>query len=317
VVQADPAGNVSYKAELGPVDAKLPIRYAWLTVVAALVTLALKSVAAWVTGSVGLFSDALESIVNLATSLTLVALIRIAKAPPDSDHHFGHDKAEYFANGVQGTLILVAAVGIVAAAAQRFWSPTELTQGLLGLSLAVVAGLLNAAVAALLYRKGKELRSGGLRGEASHLLSDVATSVAVVLGVGLVYLTDIVWLDPLAALGVSTVIALTGIKLLQTSVAGLMDSALPSAKQAQLVEVLDGFCQRDGITYHALRTRVSGARAFVSVHVLVPGAWSVKEGHELSEEVESAIAEIIEGVTVFTHMEPLEEPCSFQDIELA
>ena len=297
-------------------DVRLPIRYAWLTVLAALVTLGLKSGAAWVTNSVGLFSDALESIVNLVTGVTLVALLKIAKAPPDSDHPYGHDKAGYFANGVQGALILVAAVGIVATAMERLMAPVGLEEGGLGLSLALVAGLVNAVVAAILYQQGKNLNSGGLKGEAAHLASDVATSIAVLLGVGLVYTTDIAWLDPLAALLVSLVIAATGLRLVRSSVEGLMDTALPERSLEQLVGVLDGFCERDSITYHALRTRVSGARTFVSVHILVPGMWSVKQGHDLLEEIEGSVKELLPGVSVLTHLEPVEEPCSFEDIEL-
>ncbi|MFA5505501.1 MAG: cation diffusion facilitator family transporter [Vulcanimicrobiota bacterium] len=298
-------------------DSKLPIRYAWLTVVAALTTLVLKSGAAWVTGSVGLFSDALESIVNLVTGVTLVVLLKIAKAPPDSNHPYGHDKAEYFANGVQGTLILVAAVGIVVSAVDRFLDPRVLEQGTIGLTLAALAGLVNLLVAGILYRQGKSLNSRALRGEADHLMSDVATSLAVFIGVGLVYYTGSAWLDPLAAVGVSGVIAFTGIKLVRASVKGLMDTALPEQSLEQLEKVLDGFCVRDGITYHALRTRVSGARIFISVHILVPGVWSVKKGHELLEEIEADIGAILPGVSVMTHLEPIEEPCSFEDMELA
>ncbi len=297
-------------------DVRLPIKYAWLTVLAALATLALKSGAAWVTNSVGLFSDALESIVNLVTGVTLVALLKIAKTPPDSDHPYGHDKAEYFANGVQGAFILVAAVGIVATALERLVAPVELEKGSLGLSLAVVAGLVNAVVAGILYHQGKRLNSGGLRGEAAHLASDVATSIAVLLGVGLVYYTDVPWLDPVAALLVSLVIGTTGLRLLKASIAGLMDTALPEEARLRLVKVLDGFCERDGITYHALRTRVSGARTFVSVHILVPGKWSVKKGHDLLEQIEASVKELLPGVSVLTHLEPVEEPCSFEDIEL-
>lgn len=298
-------------------DSKLPIRYAWLTVVAALTTLVLKSGAAWVTGSVGLFSDALESIVNLVTGVTLVVLLKIAKAPPDSNHPYGHDKAEYFANGVQGTLILVAAVGIVLSAVDRFLDPRVLEQGTIGLTLAALAGLVNLLVAGILYRQGKSLNSRALRGEADHLMSDVATSLAVFIGVGLVYYTKLAWLDPLAAVGVSGVIAFTGIKLVRASVKGLMDTALPEQSLRQLEKVLDGFCVREGITYHALRTRVSGARIFISVHILVPGVWSVKKGHELLEEIEADIGAILPGVSVMTHLEPIEEPCSFEDMELS
>ena len=291
-------------------------RYAWLTVGVACVTLLVKSWAAYLTGSVGLFSDALESTINLATSLMLVIILRIAKAPPDSDHPYGHDKAEYFANGVQGTLILIAAVGIIVAATERFLQPRLLEAEVVGLSLAALAGIMNLLTALYLKRKARELRSTALRGEAAHLLSDVWTSAAVIVGLGLVYGTEIAWLDPLAALAVSGVILSTGVQLIRTSISGLMDAALPTESHQRLVGVLETYKRNKGIDYHALRTRVAGARTFVSVHILVPGVWSVKRGHELLDEIESAIGKEVNGVTVLTHLEPLEEECSFQDMDL-
>ena len=295
---------------------ELPIRYAWLAVIVAFLTLLTKSAAAWLTNSVGLFSDALESIVNLLTAITLVGLLRVAKSPPDSRHPYGHDKAEYFVNVVQGTLIIVAGGGIVVAALQRFLHPKPLHDGFEGMTLAVLAGLMNAALAALLYSRGKELNSGALRGEAAHLLTDVGTSLAVLLGVGMVFLTGIPWLDPAVALLMSIGIMLTGVRLLKESVIGLMDTALPESELVRLKQVLDDFCGHDGIAYHALRTRVSGARTFISLHVLVPGEWTVKRGHELLEELETILAQKFDGTTVLTHLEPIEEPCSFQDMEL-
>ena len=291
-------------------------RYAWLTVGVACLTLLVKSWAAYLTGSVGLFSDALESSINLATALMLVVILRIAKAPPDSDHPYGHDKAEYFANGVQGTLILLAALGIVVAATERFLQPRSLEAEAVGLGLAALAGIINLATALFLKRKAQELRSTALRGEAAHLMSDVWTSAAVVAGLSLVYGTGVSWLDPLAALAVSGVILSTGVQLIKASVSGLMDAALPSESHKALVEVLETYKAERGIDYHALRSRVAGARTFVSVHILVPGLWSVKRGHELLDEIESAIGAEVNGVTVLTHLEPLEEECSFQDMDL-
>ena len=294
-------------------DVRLPIKYAWLTVVAALVTLGLKSGAAWVTNSVGLFSDALESIVNLVTGVTLVALLKIAKAPPDSDHPYGHDKAEYFANGVQGTLILLAAFSITWAALERLWEPQMLEAAAEGISLAVAASVLNLMAARVLLKKGNALKSDGLKGEAHHLMSDVWSSVA---GVGLVYLTDLTWLDPAAALAVSAWVLITGIKLIKNSVTGLMDQALPPESQAVLLEILEKYQAEKGMDFHALRSRVSGARTFVTVHILVPGAWTVKRGHDLLDELEAEVAEALSGVTMVTHLEPLEEESSFLDTEI-
>jgi len=292
-------------------------KYAWLTVGVALLTLSAKSLAAYTTGSIGLLSDAAESIINLASSLMLVVILRIAKTPPDSGHPYGHDKAEYFANGVQGALILVAGLAIAAASVERFLEPRHLQAGGIGLALAGGAGLMNFMLARYLKIHGGESRSNALIGEAEHLMADVWTSVAVLLGVGLVYITDRPWLDPLVAALVSVFILLTGIRLIARSVSGLMDAALPSVDQARLVSVLEKYKSARGIDYHALRTRVSGARTFVSVHILVPGAWTVTHGHDLLEELESEIARTIEGVSVMTHLEPLEEPSSFKDIDIA
>lgn len=292
-------------------------KYAWLTVAVAFVTLLAKSVGAYVTGSVGLFSDALESIINLASSVMLVVTLRIAKAPPDDEHPYGHDKAEYFANGVQGTLILVAAIGILSASIGRFLEPQQLESGVLGLGLVAGASILNLVTAQFLKARAKTLRSHALSGEADHLMSDVWTSAAVILGVGLVYVTGKPWLDPLAAMVVTLLILFTGLRLIRNSVTGLMDAALPLDLHQLVVEILESYKQNQGLDYHALRSRVSGARTFLSVHILVPGAWSVKKGHELAEEVERAISKVVPGATVLTHIEPIEEDCSFEDLEIA
>lgn len=292
-------------------------RYANLTVVAALVTFGIKLWAAIITGSVGLLSDAMESVINLVSSALLVVILRIAKSPPDPDHPFGHDKAEYFANGAQGTLILLAALGIGSAAAERFMNPFKLEAGPLGVGLALLASVINFAVARLIQAKGESLRSEALKGEAAHLMSDVWTSVAVVAGVGMVYLTDIPWLDPLAALAICGWIIYTGAQLISASIHGLMDRSMPDDMRRSIVKVLDRYKADSGIDYHALRSRTAGARTFVSVHVLVPGAWSVKKGHELMHEIEAEVCAQLEGVSLFTHLEPLEEQCSFDDMEIA
>jgi cation diffusion facilitator family transporter len=308
--------HTSFPLAMTTIQASVPLRYALLTVVAALATLSMKFYAAWLTDSVGLLSDALESIVNLVTSVLLVILIRIAKAPPDVDHPHGHDKAEYFANGVQGTLIMLAGVGITAAAAQRFLHPKVLEAGGLGLAVSLVAGLVNGVTAQLLARAGKVARSKALEGEAAHLMTDVWTSVAVLAGVALVYVFHWAVLDPLIAMVMSGFILWTGWKLVMQSVAGLMDASLPSEGQARVEAVLDGYCSDQGITYHALRSRIAGARIFVSVHILVPGSWTVLQGHELMDEIESKISQALGGASVLTHLEPIEEEISFQDIDL-
>ncbi len=297
-------------------EATLPTRYALLTVVVALVTLSIKFYAAWITASVGLLADAMESIVNLVTSVVLVILVRIAKAPPDDDHPHGHDKAEYFANGVQGTLIILAGVGIATAAYDRFLHPRGLEAGIIGLASSLLAALLNVGMARLLANAGKQARSTALTGEAAHLMSDVWTSVAVVVGVGLVYVTHWPPLDPIIALLLSGFIFWTGAKLVRGSIAGLMDRAIPAEAQAKIEEVLEDYRRSHSIAYHALRSRAAGARIFVSVHILVPGDWSVRKGHELTDEIEAKIGQQLDGASVLTHLEPIEEAISFQDIEI-
>ena len=287
-----------------------------VAVVAALSTLALKFWAAWITNSVGLFSDAVESIINVLTSVLLVILLNIAKAPPDEDHPYGHDKAEYFANGMQGALILLAALGIASAAYHRFVSTTTLLPNWEGIALSVVAALINLLAAKLLRKEGKAKRSEALVGEADHLMSDVWTSVAVLGGVGLVYLTNYQWLDPLIAAVLSIIVFRTGGILLKRFVRGLMDSSVSEDTQQVIEEVLNSYKREHGIEYHALRTRVAGSRTFVSVHILVPGDWTVLKGHDLTDDIEEELQGKIKGSSVITHLEPAESHRSFQDIEL-
>lgn len=296
---------------------QLPARYAWLAVAVALLTAVLKGLACVLTNSVALFSDALESIVNLVTATLLVVLLKVAKAPPDEEHPYGHDKAEYFANGAQGTLILLAAVGIVAAALERFNHPRPPDADSAGLTLATVSALINFLAARFLKRRGQETHSQALSGEADHLMSDVWTSVAVLIGLGLTYATGKAWLDPLSALLVSAVVFKTGWDLLRSFVSGLMDTSLSEEERAKIRAALERYREEHGIDYHALRTRKSGARRFVSLHVLVPGDWSVSRGHQLMDELENDVSGVLSGgVTVLTHLEPLGEACSFDDIEL-
>lgn len=294
----------------------LPLRYALLTVVAAVVTLSIKFYAAWLTASVGLLADALESIVNLVTSVLLVTLIRIAKAPPDPEHPHGHDKAEYFANGAQGMLIILAGFGIISASVKRYLHPQPLEAGAMGLALSMLAGMVNLATARLLLGASKAARSRALAGEAAHLMTDVWTSVAVVGGVGLVYVFGWPLLDPGIALGMSAFILWTGLQLLKECVAGLMDASLPLESQAKIKGVLKRYKESHGIAYHALRSRISGARIFVSLHVLVPGTWTVTEGHALLDEIEAEISQVLDGASVLTHLEPIEEEISYQDKDI-
>lgn len=290
-------------------------RFAWLSIAAALATIGLKTAAWWLTGSVGLLSDALESGVNLAGALMALAMLTVAAQPPDDDHAFGHGKAEYFASGFEGFLILAAAVGIAIAAVDRLLDPQPLDQIGIGLVVSVLASLINLATARVLLAAGREHRSITLEADAHHLMTDVWTSAGVIAGVGAVALTGWLWLDPLLALLVAANIIRTGWQLVHRSASGLMDTALPPEQHAAVVAALDAYRVR-GIDYHALRTRQAGARCFVTVHVLVPGAWSVQRGHDLLEEIEADIRRAIPHASVLTHLEPIEDPVSSHDIPL-
>jgi cation diffusion facilitator family transporter len=290
-------------------------RFAWLSIAAALATIGLKTAAYFFTGSVGLLSDALESGVNLVGALMALSMLTVAARPADESHAYGHSKAEYFSSGVEGTLILVAAGSIAFTAVKRLITPQPLEQVGLGLAVSVVASLINLGVAMVLLRAAKANNSITLEANARHLMTDVWTSAGVLVGVGLVAVTGWMRLDPIVALVVAANIVWSGFHIVRDSVEGLMDSALPSKDQALIQKVLDSY-QENGIEFHALRTRQSGARRFVSMHVLVPGDWSVQEGHILVEQIESEIRATLSNVTVFTHLEPLEDPLSWADVSL-
>lgn len=289
--------------------------FAWLSVAAALVTMALKGLAWWLTGSVGLLSDALESTVNLAGALMAVSMLALAARPADEDHAYGHGKAEYFASGLEGGLILIAALAIAYAAVQRLLHPMPLEQIGLGLVLAVVAALVNLGVALVLLRAGKRHDSITLRANAQHLLTDVWTTAGVVLAVAAVSLTGWLWLDPVVALVVAANIVWAGWRIVGNSVHGLMDRSLPEAELATIRAVLDRHTGPH-VRYHALRTRQAGRRRFISLHVLVPGTWSVRQGHQLLEQIEADLRGALPNASVFTHLEPLGDPAALNDLEL-
>jgi cation diffusion facilitator family transporter len=287
-------------------------RYAWLSIGAAVVTMVMKATAFALTGSVALLSDALETLVNLGAAIVALIALSVGARPPDEDHAYGHGKVEYFSSGVEGTLIVLAAAAIWVEAVNRLLHPQPLTVPGLGILITIAAALINLGVALVLRRVGRQERSIALEADAQHLLSDVWTSAAVVAGVGAVALTGWERLDPIIAFVVGGQLVYAGVQLLRRSTLGLMDTALPPSEYNAVQRVLQQFSSR-GVGYHALRTRQAGARAFVSVHIQVPGEWSVQRGHELLEEIESEIRRSVRGVTVFTHLEPAEDPVSWED----
>lgn len=268
---------------------------------------------AWaLTGSVGLLSDALESVVNLLAAVVALWALRVAERPQDDDYAHGYAKAEYFSSGVEGSLILVAAAGIAASAAARLASPRPLERVGLGLVVSCAASLVNLVVARVLLRAGKQHGSIALEADGHHLMTDVVTSVGVVVGTTAVALTGLAWLDPVVALVVAAHIVAQGAALLRRAVQGLLDASLPPDERARVVAALDRLANGDA-RWHALRTRQAGSRRFVSVHVLVPGDWSVRRGHELLERVEAAIRDELPRTTVITHLEPVDDPASWSD----
>jgi len=287
-------------------------RFAWLSIAAALLTIALKTAAYFITGSVGLLSDAVESLVNLVGGIMALTMLTVAARPADEDHAYGHSKAEYFSSGVEGGLILVAAVSIAVAAVPRLITPQPLEQVGLGLGISVAASLVNLGVGLLLLRVGRKHNSITLEANAKHLLTDVWTSVGVLVGVGIVALTDWERLDPIVALIVAANIVKTGVGIVRRSISGLMDMVLSSEDLAAVRKVLQTY-EQDGVQFHALRTRQAGARKFVSVHVLVPGDWTVQRGHELLDKIEADIGRALPDSVVFTHLESLDDPASWDD----
>jgi cation diffusion facilitator family transporter len=288
-------------------------RYAWLSVAAALATISLKALAWWLTGSVGLLSDALESLVNLAAALLALSMLRVAASPPDEEHPYGHSKAEYFSAGIEGALIVLAAAGILIVAIPRLLRPEPLEAPVLGLSLTFLASLINLGTARVLISVGRRHGSITLEADGQHLMTDVWTSAGVILGVALVFLTGWLRLDPILALAVAAHIIWIGIGLMRRSVAGLMDAAIATDDQSEVTRIFAEYSRRYGVAFHAFRTRQAGMRRFISFHLLVPDEWSVKQAHRLSEEIEERIRSLVPNAGVFVHIEPISDPASYDD----
>ncbi len=307
-----PVTMVVVNTPSAPVDLS---RFGWLAVAAALATIALKTGAWWVTGSVGLLSDAAESVVNLVAAIVALVALKVAAIPADKNHNFGHSKAEYFSAAVEGVMIFVAAAVIIVFAIQRFLAPRDLTEVGAGLAISLVAAAINGVVAWVLIRAGRRYRSITLRADGQHLMTDLWTSVGVVVGVALVALTGWNWLDPVVAMAVGINIIVTGYRIIRESLDGLMDVSLPKEDNARIREILAGH-SHEGMDFHAVRTRESGARQFMEMHMLVPGSWTVQQGHDAMEDLIEEINAEFPDLRITGHLEPIEDPRSYEDMHL-
>ncbi len=290
-------------------------RYAWLSIGAAIVTITMKSAAYFLTGSVGLLSDALESMVNLAAAIVALLVLKLITRPANDEFSFGFYKAEYFSSGFEGGMILLAAAGIIITALPRLFNPVPLEQIGLGLVISVIASLINLAVALILMRAGHRYNSITLEADGRHLMTDVWTTAGVLIGIVLVQLTGWLRLDPIIALLVAANIIFTGYRLLVRSGRGLLDEALPEVELSSVRSILNSY-KSEGVSYHALRSRQAAARKFMVVHLLVPGNWTVRKGHSLAEKVERQVMDNIDNVNIVTHIEPTDDPVSMMDANI-
>jgi cation diffusion facilitator family transporter len=290
-------------------------RYAWLSVAAAIVTITMKATAYFLTGSVGLLSDALESLVNLASAIVALLVLRLVSRPANDEFTFGFSKAEYFSSGFEGGMILVAAVGIIITAVPRLINPVPLENLGWGLAVSVAASLINLGVSLVLMRAAKRHNSITLEADAKHLMTDVWTTGGVLVGIALVWATGYLRLDPVIALLVAANIVFTGYRLLIRSGRGLLDAAIPAEEINSVKSILDSY-KDEGVSYHALRSRQAAARKFMVVHLLVPGHWSVKKSHTLAEQIETQVISTVENANIVTHVEPIEDPISMKDTNI-
>jgi cation diffusion facilitator family transporter len=294
-------------------ESPIPLtRFAWLSIIAALMTITMKSAAYFLTGSVGLLSDALESVVNLAAAVVALLVLKLIIRPANDEFTFGYSKAEYFSSGFEGGMILLAAAGIIITALPRLFNPVPLEQLGLGLAISVAASLINLAVSMILMRAGRRYNSITLEADARHLMTDVWTTAGVLVGIALVWLTGWLILDPIIAMLVAANIIFTGYRLLIRSGRGLLDISLPPEELTSVKSILDSY-KAQGVSYHALRSRQAAARKFMVVHLLVPGDWSVRKSHSLAEQFERKVVETIKNANIVTHIEPVEDPLSMVD----
>lgn len=307
--------------------------YGWLSISAAILTILLKSYAYWLTDSVSLLSDALESLINLAAAIIVLIALSIAAKPPDDSHPYGHEKIEYFSSGAEGIMILLAAFSIAVTAWERLWHPQSLQQLDVGVMIAAIASLINLIVARVLMSAGKRHQSITLEADGRHLMTDVWTTVGIILGIGIItaakhfeFMQEVAvrlgiksWeiLDPIIAILVAMNIIWSGLQLIRRTFSGLMDETLPIEDRTEILAILDAFVLSDGIAFHAFRTRYAGSRKFMAVHVLVPGNWTVQRGHDLLEKIESEIMAKLGNIDIDTHLEPIEDLVSWKHREHA
>jgi cation diffusion facilitator family transporter len=278
--------------------------YLKLSIAVALATIALKTAAWWVSDSVGLLSDALESLVNLAGAMFALAMVTVAARPPDDEHPYGHHKAEYFSSGFEGVLIFAAALAIVWAAVHRLLDPQPLQAVGLGIALSVVSSALNGALAYSMLRKARQARSIALEGDARHLFTDVWTSAGVVAGLLAAQATGWLWLDPVLAIAVALNILREGASLVSRSAGGLMDQSLEPDARAQIDEVLKGF-EHHAIRFDHVVTRRAGQRRFVDLHMHMPAGWSLGRAAALRTSVEQALMAAVPGLRATIQLLPL------------
>lgn len=300
--------------ETNPARANLT-RFAWLSIAAAVITIGMKLTAYWLTNSVGLLSDALESLVNLVSAIVALIALTIAARPADEEFAFGYSKVEFFSSGFEGGMILLAAVAIAVAALPRLFAPQPLEQVGIGLAVSITASLINLGVSLVLARAARQYNSITLEADSRHLMTDVITTGGVIVGIGLVALTGWNRLDAIIALLVAANILFTGFHLLRRSALGLMDVSLP-ARDAQVIKDTLSKYESQGVEFHGVRTRTAAARGFMSMHVLVPGDWTVQQSHALAEKIESDIRAKLPTVAIVSHVEPLEDPISLADKEI-
>lgn len=288
-------------------------KFIYLAIAAAVATIALKLFAYFLTGSVGLFSDALESVVNLIAAVVALFMITLAEKPADEEHAYGHYKAEYFSSAIEGGLIVLAAFSIIWSAIPRIIHPQPLENVGIGLLVSLGASAINLTVGLILIKNGRKNHSITLEADGKHLMTDVYTSVGVLIGIGIVKISGWLVLDGVVAIGVAFNIIWTGYRLMHRSALGLLDSSIPDDERLKITKTLDAYKEQH-LEYHSLMTRQAGQRKFISLHILLPGKLTIQEGHDMVEKIERNIRDIFDApVTVFTHLEPVEDPLSMQD----